>query len=178
MYIAACCTLLCLNVKCLAPAIDLTNKKIVSILLLFVQLVTSRTFQFTRKPVNSEKDLPKNCWLINLYSSCRFECFYLQWIKHCWVHRKSESAPNIISQLRLELMSKQMFLCGSCFIVCHYCLNFESAWEPIQVLAIDSQLPFQTAALQMVSVNRWCQSAPWKWNSEHPELWQETWSPH
>lgn len=42
MYIAVCCTLLCLNVKCLAPAMDFTNKGIVSILLLFVQLETLR----------------------------------------------------------------------------------------------------------------------------------------
>lgn len=176
MYIAVCCTLLCLNVKCLAPAIDLTNKSIVSILLLFVQLGTSRTCQFTRKPIKSGKGLPINCWLIYSCSSCRFECLYLQWIKQCWVHRKSESAPNVMSQLRLQLTTKQMFLCGSYFIVCRYCLNFERAWEPMQVF--NSQLLFQTAALQMVSVNRWCQSAPWKWNSEHPELWPEIWSPH
>lgn len=75
-------------------------------------------------------------------------------MKQRWVHGRSESAPNVMSQLRLQLITKQMFLCGSYFIVCRYCLNFERAWEPIQVLAIDCQLPFQTAALQMVSVNR------------------------
>lgn len=165
MYIAVCCTLLHLNVKCLTPAIDLTNKRIVSILLLFVQLVTSRTCQFTRNPIKSEKGLPWNSWLIYLCSSCRFECLYLQGIKQCWVHRKSESAPNVMSQLRLQLITKQMFLCGSYFIVCRYCLKFERALEPTQVLAINSQLPFQTAALQMVSVNRWCQLSPRKFRA-------------
>lgn len=72
--------------------------------------------------------------------------------------QEEQIASNVISQL----ITKQMFLCGSYFIVCRYCLIFDRAWQPIQILAIDSQLPFQTAALQMVSVNRRCQLAPRK----------------